>query len=160
MSPKVTGDEYFCEGQDKFSKDWPTSKTEHCCSLTDVKSFVTSMLTLKVKAKKGRDVSPKVMNDITARTHVTLDDVRQHSVGNHPVDHSGGQDRWEAPCPDENDGDGHEGWGPQGTDNVDVARGQVQDPEEDVEALGKEGALLAEQHLIWPLQCSKIHGKQ
>ena len=81
---------YFCEGEDKLSKDWPASKTEHCCSLTDVKFFVTCMMTPIVKEKKGRDVSPEIMNDVTPRTHVALDDVRQHSVGDHPVDHSGG----------------------------------------------------------------------
>ena len=92
------------------------------------------------------------MDDIAARAHIALDHVGKHGVGNHPADHSGGQDGWEAPSPDIDDGDGHEGWGSQGTDNIDVARREVQNPEEDVEALGKEGALLAEQHLVWALQ--------
>ena len=104
-------------------------------------------------------MSPEVMDDTAARAHVTLDHVGQHCVGDHPADDSGRQDGWEAPCPDVDDGDGHESWSSQGTDNIDVARGQVQDPEEDIEALGKEGALLAEQHLVRPLQRSKTHGK-
>ena len=91
------------------------------------------------------------MNDVSARAHIALDHVGQHSVGNHPADHSGGQDGGKPARPDVDDGDGHEGGSPQGTNNVYVAGGEVQDPEEDVEAPGKEGALLAEQHLVWPL---------
>lgn len=102
------------------------------------------------------DGSPEVMDDAAPRAHIALDHVGQHSVGDHPADHSGGQDGWEAPSPDVDDRDGHEGWGSQGTYNIDVARREVQNPEEDVEALGKEGALLAEQHLVWALQRNRL----
>ena len=91
------------------------------------------------------------MDNVSARTHVAFDHVRHDCVGDHPANHSGGQHSWESARPDVDDGDGHEGGSPQGTHNVDVARGEVQDPEEDVEALGKQRALLAEQHLIGSL---------
>ena len=91
------------------------------------------------------------MQNVPAWPHIALDHVRQHSVGDHPTDDSGRQHSRESPRPDVDDGYGHEGGGPQGTNDIDVARGQVQDPEEDVEALGKQRALLAEQHLVWPL---------
>lgn len=105
------------------------------------------------------EFSPEVVDDVAAWAHVAFDHVGEHGVSNHPADHSGGQDGWEAPGPDVDDGDGHESWGSQGTDNIDVARGEVQDPEEDVEAPGKEGALLAEQHLVRPLQHDKFYSK-
>lgn len=98
------------------------------------------------------EVSPEVMDDAAAWAHIALDHVGQHSVGDHPADHSGGQDGWEAPRPDVDDGNGHEGGGAQGAHNVDVAGGEVQDPEPQVETPGEEGALLAEQHLVGALQ--------
>lgn len=105
---------------------------------------------------RGKHDSPEVMQDISAWPHIALDHVGQHSVGDHPTDHSGCQHRWEAPRPDVDDRNGHKGGGPQGAHNVDVAGGQVQDPEEDVEAPGKERALVAEQHLVWPLQMAHV----
>ena len=95
--------------------------------------------------------TPEVMQDVPAWPHIALDQVRHHSVSDHPTDHSGGQHSRESAGPDVDDGYGHEGGGPQGTNDVDVAGGEVQDPEEDVEALGKQRALLAEEHLVRPL---------
>lgn len=91
------------------------------------------------------------MDPVAASAHVALDAVRQHSVGNHPADHSGGQHRRKAASPNVDDGDGHEGWGPQSCYDIDVARGEVQDPVVQIEAAGKEGALAAQQHLVWAL---------
>ena len=83
-----------------------------------------------------RRYTPEVVNDVPARAHIALDHVGQHCVGDHPADDSGSQHSREAAGPDVDDGDSHEGGGPKGTDNVDVAGGEVQDPVEDVEALG------------------------
>lgn len=68
---------------------------------------------------------PEVMEPVTATTHVALDAVGQHSVGNHPTDDSGCQHCWEAAGPNVDDGDGHEGGGPQSSYDVDVARGEI-----------------------------------
>lgn len=92
------------------------------------------------------------MDPVAANAHVALDAVGQYCVCDHPANDSGCQHCRKAPRPDVDDGDSHEGWGPQSCYDVNVARGEVQDPVVEVEPLGKERALAAQEHLEWPLQ--------
>lgn len=95
--------------------------------------------------------TPEVMDNVSARADIELDEAGQHSVGDEHHQHGLSQHSRECADPDEDNWNDHKGWGGQGTDYIDIAWGHVQDAEEDAEAGGKEGRLAAEQHLIGTL---------
>ena len=91
---------------------------------------------------------PEVVQKISAWSNIVLDDAGKHCVGNQPAQHCLGQYSREGSSPDEDDWDDHEGWRCQGTNDVYVAGGHVEDAVEEVESWCKQRGLAAVQHLV------------